>query len=145
MSRMVYTRPFNAGSKHEKRLLLEWLHARREENRFDPELFLRDQVRILTCFDEGGILGFVPVATCFLLESLAFKPGTDRVAEARCLEAVQHHLTHQAVANQVPYAFFVTTDEDVIKLSERRGWKKSVVPVLSFDFNKLEPKVEESD
>lgn len=142
MSRMVYTRPYDGRNKRERRLFIEWLHARRAENRYDPALFEKEQVRIITCFDDGGILGFVPVATCYLLESLAFRPGTDPVTEARCLEAVQHHLAHTAAANQVPYAFFVTTDQDVINLASRRGWRQSEVPVLCLDFNRLEPRVE---
>lgn len=145
MSRMVYTRPFNGKNRRERRLFIEWLHARRAENRYDPVLFEKEQVRILTCFDEGGILGFVPVSTCYVLESLAFAPGTDPVTEARCLESVQHHLVHIAAANQVPYMFFATTDEAVINLTARRGWKRAEVPVLCFDFNKLEPRAEDTD
>lgn len=137
---MVYTRPFDGTNERERRLFVEWLHARRDENRYDPDLFLKNQARIWTCFDEGGILGFVPIATCYLLESLAFPPGTDPRVESRCLQAVQHQLVHIANVNQVPYAFFATTDENVVRFSERMGWKKNEVPVLCFDFNHIEPK-----
>lgn len=145
MRRMVYTRPFDGGNKRERRLFIEWLHARRAENRYDPDLFTKNQVRILTCFDSGGILGFVPVATCYVLESLAFAPGTAPETEARCLEAVQHHLVHTSVAQQVPYMYLATTDQNVIRLTEHRGWKQTEVPVLCFDFNRLEPRVEDID
>lgn len=141
MRQSVYTRPFNEKDPEEKKLFAEWLFAMREKNRFDPAIFEKGQVTILTCFDEGGILGFVPVALAYVLESLAFRPGISPATEARCLEAVQHHLVHCAIEKNMPYAFFVTFDEEVQEFAQRRyGWKKTEVPMLTFDFNKLEPK-----
>lgn len=144
MSLQVWVRPFNAADPKEKRLLLEWLYAGREKNRFDPEIFKRGQVAILTCFTREGIVGFVPVSLAFLLESLAFKPGLSPITEAKALLAVQHHLVHRAFEQNVPDAFFFTRDETVLKLSKAYGWVVPDVPFLNFHFADLEHK-DESD
>jgi len=77
MAHQVWIRPFNKDT--DARLLVEWLFAGREQNRFDPEQFKKGQVRVFTAFDESGIIGFIPVARCYLVESLAFKPGLSPV------------------------------------------------------------------
>lgn len=92
MSHQVWVRPYD--EEKDKKLLVEWLYAGRHGNRFDPELFLgyllpdkKKLVEIFTAFDEREILGFIPVRLAYVAESLAFKPGTAPVTEAKALQA----------------------------------------------------------
>lgn len=140
MSRDVYARPYDKDDPLERQKLVEWLHARRRENRFDPRIFEEGQAQVITCFDETGIVGFVPVTLAFVLESLAFPPGTSPLVEAQALRAAQGHLVWQANKERIPNAFFVTFDEDVRQIAQRHGWKPVAVPMLNLDFNGLEPR-----
>ena len=142
MSRMVYVRPFNPKDEKERGLLVEWLDAGRHKNRFDPEIFLREQVSILTCFNEEEILGFIPIALAMLIESLAFKPGISPRDEAKCLQAMQHHVVQRAFEKNIPDAFFVTFDETVMEFAKGYNWNEVRVPMLNLHFASLEPKGE---
>lgn len=142
MSHVVYTRPFNKDDQKERKLFLDWLYASRDKNRFDPDLFRKGQVTILTCFTSEKIVGFVPVALAYVIESLAFLPGISPEVEAQAFRAVQQHLVHCAIEKNIPDAYFVTYDEEVLKLAQRpnRGWKRVVAPLLNLHFGSLEPR-----
>ena len=138
MAHQVWVRPFKPET--DAKLLVEWLYAGREKNRFDPEIFKRKQVEIYTAFDDSGIVGFIPVTKCYLVESLAFKPGLSPITEAQALQSWQRAFVHKAAEHQVPQAFFVTFDETVLEFAKRYGWKEVVVPMVNLDFNQLEGK-----
>lgn len=147
----VWVRPFNHRSPGEKKLFVEWLYAARDKNRFDPKLFelapdgsfLR--CRVLTCFNDQEIVGFIPVTIAFQLESLAFKPGLEPTTEARALQAMQHYLVHRAAEQNISDAFFCTYDESVLEFAQRYGWSKTVVPMLNLHFKDLEPSHADKD
>ena len=140
MSKQVWVRLYNEEDPAEVKLLVEWLYARRAENRFDPELFKKKQVKIWTAFNETGIVGFIPVTLSYTLESLAFAPGTSPVVEARALQAMQAVLVHRASENRIPSAYFVTFDTEVREFAKRYGWKDVVVPMVGLKFSDLEGK-----
>jgi len=151
----VWVRPYVARVKNlngnwvpsdEAKLLLEWLYASRQLNRFDPALFETDRdgnfVRcaVWTCFNEDGIVGFIPVTITYLLESMAFKPGLSPIVEGRALQAMQHHLVFEANKQKISDAFFITIDTEVVEFAKRYGWKLADVPVLNLHFKDLESK-----
>lgn len=138
MAHQVWVRPFQAET--DAKLLVEWLYAGREKNRFDPEIFRKKQVEIWTAFDDTGIVGFIPVARCYLVESLAFKPGIDPRVEAQALQSWQRVQVNEAFKNNVADAFFVTFDETVLEFAKRYGWKDVVVPMVNMHFAGLEGK-----
>ena len=137
MRLQVYVRNYDA--KRDKQKFVEWLYAAREKNRFNPEMFERDQVRIFTLYTEKEIVGFVPITIALVVESLAFRPGLDELTEARALEAFQNHLVYKASEQNLPDAYFVTLDESVLKFASRYGWKPTQVPMLNLHFSSLEP------
>lgn len=140
----VWVRMYNENEPVEKRLFAAWLYARRQENRFNPEIFEKKQVQIWTVFDETGIRGFIPIAVVYLLESLAFMPGTPPIVEAKALEAMQAALIHRASEKNVPDAIFFSTDENVLNYARKHGWKDNVVPGVRLHFSDLEGKSAES-
>lgn len=138
MSQQVWVRPYN--KETDKRLLVEWLYAQRHKNRFDPDLFTKEQVKIYTAFDADGIVGFIPVKVVYMAESLAFKPGLSPVTEAKALQAWQHMMVAKCYEGNVPDMFFVTFDETVQEFAGRYHWNPVVVPMLSLHVADLEPK-----
>jgi len=119
-------------------LMAKWLYEGRAKNRFDPQIFLKKQVRIYVAFNETGILGFIPVAAVYLVESLSFRPDVTKVEEAKSLEAFQKVLVNEAFAHNVPDAFFCTYDEDVQKFVQHYDWKPVTVPFFNLHFDDLQ-------
>lgn len=143
----VWVRPFDAAS--EFNLFVEWLHAGRDLNRYDPaQLFTRDAsgkiminpaYSILTFFNADGIVGFLPLCLAFLLDSMAFRPNLEPQVEARALQAMQTWLIHRAFQSNIPDAFFVTHDNRVLNFAVRYGWKAPDVPLLNLHVRDLAP------
>jgi len=149
----VWVRPFRPrekgadGQYHvsaEAKLFYQYLYAAREGNRFDPEKFAVDEhgdfkyVDLWTCFNSERIIGFIPVTKVYLIESLAFAPGLDKVTEARALQAMQHKLVFEAEKENITDAFYVTYDGTVPEFSSRYGWASVVVPMMNLHFADLE-------
>lgn len=136
MSEQVWIRPFKEGA--DGKLLVEWLYAGREGNRFDPEAFSSRQMKVYVAFDSSGVVGFVPVLNGNQVESLAFRPGLPPVTQAKAFRAWQAVFVHESFANGTQDAFFVTFDERVLEFSAKYGWKKVVVPMMNLHFAGLE-------
>jgi hypothetical protein len=145
MAVQVWVRLYNEKDPIERKLFVEWLYARRAENRFNPEIFVKNQVKIWTAFDETGIRGFIPLTVAYVLESLAFAPGTPPIVEATALKAMQAVLIHRASENNIPDAYFVTRDEAVLAFAKKYGWRDVAVPLLNLHFSDLEGKHESND
>jgi len=134
---------YNENDPAERKLFIEWLYARRAENRFSPEIFEKKQAQIWTAFDDTGIRGFIPITVAYILESLAFAPGTPPIIEAKALQAMQAVLIHRASEKNVGDAFFVTYDENVVAFAKKYGWNDVKVPALNLHFSDLEGKPKE--
>jgi len=138
MSKQVWIRPMK-DTPEEKKLLAEYLYANRKENRFDPELFQKNQVKVYVAYNDEGIQAFFPVRLSYTLESIATKPDLSPITHAKALVAMQTVLANKAAENNVADAMFVTYDEDVLKFAEHSGgWKKVIVPMLNLKFSELE-------
>lgn len=145
MPSQVYVRPYDR--KRDAPLLVEWLYASRGKNRFDPAIFERGQAEIYTAFDDSGPVGFIPVVNGNQVESLAFRPGLPPMTQARAFQAWQHVMVYRGFEKNIPDAFFVTFDEEVLKFAAHYGWKRVVVPMLNLNFSGLEgrPPAKEKD
>ena len=99
-------------------------------------------MKIFTAFDDTGIIGFIPVARCYLVESLAFKPGLSPITEGQALQAWQRVFVNEAFETNTSDAFFVTFDKEVLEFAKRYGWKDVEVPMVNLRFAELEGKPE---
>ncbi|MHB8501522.1 MAG: hypothetical protein ACYDHE_11330 [Candidatus Acidiferrales bacterium] len=140
MDHQVYLRPYNSKNAPEKKLFIEWLYAQRELNRFDPELFTREQVKVYTLFDrQMGIVGFTTVGVVYLMDYQIFRPGLADSIKASALKSVQHFLVFKAGENNVPSAFFRPSDERYSNFAQNYGWKEDKLLWLRFaDLEKVE-------
>ena len=136
----VYARPFNGKDPVEQKLFKEWLYQNRDKNKFDPDVFEKGQVSIMTCFDETGIVMFVPYSVSFVVRSLAPRPGLPRHVRANALRTFQQVLTHIAAQGNVPDAFFYTEEEDLAEGVKKYGWREPEKKLLKLHFASLEPK-----
>jgi len=143
MRRQVWVRKYN--EKTDRKLFLDFLYAGREENRFDPRIFEKNQTTIFTCYDEGGIVGFIPVVVCMAVESLAWRPGLPASVRAQALKSFQVVLVEKASEMNAPYAFMATTNETYADFLTQYGWKRAVVPVLTLPFADLCPEIKEAE
>jgi hypothetical protein len=135
---MVETRLFNDQDPEERRLFVEWMHAARDENGYNPDIFAKNQATILTCHEGGRVLGFVPLTMAALLEVSAFKPGLTPDSRARCFLALQRYLVKWAGEKNVPNAFFMTPDEKFAAFATQIGWREVEIKMLKLHFDSLE-------
>ncbi len=138
MAHQVWIRPFNDKDEGERRLLVEWLYAARERNRFDPVIFERGQVALFTFFDDTGVIGFVPISLAYVVESLAFKPGLSRITEAKALQSMQQMLVCRATEKNIPDAYFAVSDEAVKAFAQNYGWQEVQGSIMNLNFAHLE-------
>jgi hypothetical protein len=143
MASQVWIRPYD--EKRDKIKLAEYLYANREKNRFDPEVFKREQAEIYVAFDSTGVVGFIPVVNGNQVESLAFRPGLSPVTEAKALQSWMKVFVFQSFQKNIPDAFFVTFDQTVQEFAGRYGWKPVVVPMLNLRFANLEKEAGDAD
>jgi hypothetical protein len=143
MAKPIYIRPYNKDT--DALLLATWLYAGRDENLFDPGLFERKQVMIFTAFDETGVVGFIPVAVVYLVESLAFRPGLPDVTKTKALLSFQQVLVSKAAEGNVPDAFCVAQDERFLRFMERYGWRRPVAAMRNLHFADFERRPPEDD
>jgi hypothetical protein len=99
----LWVRPFLAKKKQQ---FLEWLHANREKNLYDPGIFSYGQTRIYDAYGKDGSVLFVPVQKVFVLDSLAPKPEATERQVAHGLREVLHTLVTKASEEGIGEIYF---------------------------------------
>lgn len=143
MNRQVYVRPLNKKNGKEFKKFIIWLHQQRGVNRYDPKLYEKEQVEVLTCFNEKGIVGFVDVSVALVMEHTAFKPEATDGDKAEMLKSVQHYLVSKAAEKNIPNAYFRPSDEHYSQFAQRYGWREVNERLLNLHFTDLEGSDEE--
>jgi hypothetical protein len=123
MNREVWARPLNKNNPKENKLFLKWLYEQRALNKFDPELFKKEQVQVFTLFDLSGIVGFMWASLAILAEGWCFRPELDDWTKAKALQGVQHLLVLKAGQANLPNVFIRPSDERYVKFISGYGWK----------------------
>jgi hypothetical protein len=137
MSNQVWVRPMN-DTPEERKMLAEFLYRCREQNRFDPSIFTKNQVKVFVAYDQEGIVGFIPVRLSYKLESLSWRADVSPVTQSKALLAVQQVLGCKAAENNIPDVYATTTDPTLIRFAEHYGWETVDMPVIKLKFSNLE-------
>ncbi len=101
---------------------VEWLHANREQNHYDPGMFAYGSTQVLKVADESGPVLFLPYTHGLVTESLAPRPGLSRREMALGLKAAIHEVVRTAKADGIGEVFFVATDAATQHFAEAAGY-----------------------
>jgi hypothetical protein len=124
MNREVWVRPLNKKDQDEQRLFVQWLHDQRELNKYDPEVFKREQVQVFTMYNRSGIVGFLWASLAILAEGWCFRPELDDGTKAKALQGVQHLLVTKAGQSNLPNILMRPSDERYASFIGNYGWKR---------------------
>jgi hypothetical protein len=144
LNRQVYVRPLNKKNPKEFTLFIEWLHKQRGVNRYNPQMFQKEQVAVFTCFNKKGIIGFIDISVALMIEHVAFKPELSDLQKAEMLVGVQHYMVSKCSEKNIPNAFFRASDEHFSKFAQHLGWREVRERLLNLHLLHLEGADEEA-
>ena len=102
---------------------IEWLHANREQNKYDPATFTYPSTEVLKVADESGSVLFLPYTRGIVTESLAPRPGLSRRETALGLKCAIHEVVRRARADGIGEVFFIATDSATQSFAEAHGYE----------------------
>lgn len=127
--------------------LVEWLHANREKNKYDPDIFSYDSTRVLAVDVDGETVMYVPFQLVLMSDSLAVKPGLSKAKTALGLKAVIHELIRKAKSSRIGEIHFQGSDSETVEFAKRHGYEEMTgfVPMRLKPKNVTPPLPEDKD
>lgn len=124
-------------------LFVEWLYAHREVNRFNPEPFRKNQVRIYVAEDESGILCFIPIQFVYMYDALAPRPNLAAFRLARVFQKMSEHLMQEAARENISQVLVQPSDTKFSEfLQTEIGYKPVTQETLQLIFDDFKEKTE---
>lgn len=91
---------------------VEYLHANRTKNHYDPEIFQYDSTRVAAADKDGEPVCYLPFQFTIMTDALAPKPGRTRSEIARALKALIHFVVRLAKKSRIGEIYFLCDPED---------------------------------
>jgi hypothetical protein len=116
-------------------LFITWLYANRGTNKFDPEPFRKNQVKIYVAENETGILNFFPVHLVFLFGANSPKPDMAPITQTRCILAFKNFMIEKCKELNISDMYVQPSDVHYADVLSKMGCE--VAPqTLRFNVNK---------
>jgi hypothetical protein len=120
----MHTHTARQASGEEFPQLVEWMHANRAANRYDPEIFSYHSTRVIAVDrDEEPIL-YLPYQLVIMTESLAPRPGLSKRETAVGLRAAIHHVARIAKHSKIAEMYFLGTDDETVEFAKQHGYEE---------------------
>ena len=116
-------------------LFVKWLYANREINKFDPEPFRRNQVKIYVAENDTEILNFFPVHITFLLGANSPKPDMAPITQTRCILAFREFMIKKCHELNVSDFYVQPSDVHYADVLKKMGCE-TAPETLRFNVNK---------
>lgn len=114
-------------------LMKEWIERIREKNLFDPAILTYPSLKVMVAEERNGEAKpkmFLPIQTCFVLESLAPEPDTEGMGEAQALKLLLNSVLLKAQENGIGEVYFLCKDESVLRIAEKNGFERVEIPLV---------------
>lgn len=122
MMKSYYIRPLR---QDEIKQFVEWLHANREQNAYDPELIKRGQVVVYAVGTlDDGIVGYGMYRFNVVLDSLAWSPTATPFEKASAIRLIAAEGARRGIEANCAEAEFNVSDPSIGKFAESHGWEK---------------------
>lgn len=119
------------------RTLVEWIHANREKNHYDPDIFTYDSTRIVAVEKDGVPEMFLPFQFTIMTDSLAPKPARTKPEIARALKEAIYFVVRLAKKKKIGEVYFLAdpADKQTIAFAKAHGYDELNLRVM-----RLKPK-----
>ena len=91
---------------------IEWMHANRGKNKYDPTIFGYESTRVLVVDKDGEPECFLPYQLTIMTESLAPRPARTKRETALALKTAIHSIARIAKQSKIGEIFFLSDPED---------------------------------
>jgi hypothetical protein len=105
-----YTARF--ASTNDIRNCVEWIHANREKNHYDPEIFQYDSTRVVAVDKDGSPMMYLPYQLTIMTDALAPKPARTFPEIARGLKEAINFVVRLAKKSKIGEVYFLADPED---------------------------------
>lgn len=118
---------------------LDWLHANREKNQYDPDTFKKKQAEIYVAYDENGPICYFPFEAVLMLGSLAPRPDATDLERAKAILAMHTVLVTKCHEKNIGGMLLAGKDENIQSaLKDHLHWKDVVDPIIGLKIADLE-------
>jgi hypothetical protein len=104
--------------------LVEWLHANRELNQYDPEILSYDSTRVLAVEMNDETIMYLPYQLTIMTDSLAPKPGLSKRKKAVGLREAIHGVVRIAKASHLGEIYFIGSDDETVEFAKQHGYEE---------------------
>lgn len=134
------------------RNFVEWLHANRGLNNYDPTIFGYTSTQIIAVDKDGETICFLPYQVTIMddketimTESLAPKPGLTRAEVAKALETAIHEVARRAKAKGIGEIYFLSDQKDVATraFAKVHGYDELTLKVMRLRLKDMVPPLPE--
>jgi hypothetical protein len=104
--------------------LVEWMHANRGANRYDPDIFTYRSVRTLAVDQDDEPILYLPYMLTITTESLAPKPGASKREIAIGLREAIHQVVRIAKKSGIDEIYFMASDQETVDFAKKHGYEE---------------------
>jgi hypothetical protein len=109
-------------------------------NGFDPEVARRSTTLVLTAYDKTGVIAYQPVQQVFMLESLATRPGEDKLRVAAAMKEFTQAVVTQCHLKDIGEVYFLATEEGTNTMAANHTFEEVPMRVFRMKVADLEGK-----
>lgn len=107
-------------------ILAAWLLANKDRNSLDPDVLDYPRAEVLVACEGEVPVAVMPVHAVVMLESMGYRPGTPAKDMVNAVDALIDSATSIATSAQMKELVFLSSDPEVDRAAERRGFERFV-------------------
>jgi hypothetical protein len=121
--------------------IVEWTHANRGKNFYDPEIFQYDSTRIMAVDQDGSPIGYLPFQATIMTESLAPKPARTLREIAMMLKMAILQIAGWAKSAGMGEIYFLSHPDDVEtrEFAKAHGYEELNLRVMRLKLKNVNP------
>ena len=127
--------------------VVEWIHANREKNHYDPEIFQYDSTRVMAVDKDGIPELYLPFQFTIMTDALAPRPGRFKREIAVALKNAIHAVVRLAKKSKIGEIYFLCDPEDkeTEEFAKAHGYECLNLKVMRLKPSKMSPPLPEDE
>jgi len=107
----------------EAKQFIDWA-VQNPNNDFDAEVPKFPSTRTVAAYDKTGVLAYMPIQSPLMLESMATRPGLDKLTTAAAMKEFTQWAVTQAHAQGAGEIYFLGSDADTDKFATNQVYER---------------------
>jgi hypothetical protein len=124
---------------------VEWIHANRSKNHYDPDIFKYESTRFMAVDKDGTPDGYLPYQLVIMTDSFAPRPGRTLPELALILKEALHAIVRVAKQSRIGEVYFLCApeDEETRKFAITHGYEELPFKVMRLKPRNMVPPIQE--